>query len=74
MKAEINDVIKCNGITRRISKIVSQFEDDGFWMIEGYDKNNKVFYWKQRWDGGNLYSETGELKKALTMEERYGKY
>lgn len=74
MKAEINDVIKCKGIARKIARIVSQFEDDGYWMIEGYDSKGNVFYWKQRWDSGNLYSENGELKKALTTEEKYGKH
>lgn len=71
MKAEINDVIKCHGITRKIARIISQFEDDGFWMIEGYDTKGNVFYWKQRWDGGSLYSANGELKKALKTEEKF---
>lgn len=70
-KAEIGDVIKCMGISRRIGRIVSQYQDDGHWNIEAYDDKGKIFTWKQRWDGGKLFTENNELKEALTIEERH---
>ena len=60
-RANIGDVIICNGRKVIILKVVESFFWDG-WYIEGYDQNNRYFYWKQPLDGGEFYPKKGESK------------
>ena len=51
--AEPGDTIDC-GRRRVIDEIYQQFDDDGYWWIEGTDTDGRYFIWKQRFDGGRL--------------------
>ena len=54
IKAKIGDTIICQGRKATISKIITQYNDNGYLGVEGYDTNNKYFMWKQCFDEGVL--------------------